>query len=241
MMSLDHYLYLALNAFTLLGPLALSFDRKVAYWRSWHALFPAIAITAALFLAWDVWFTAQGVWGFNQAYLSGVALLGLPLGEWLFFFTVPYACLFIYSCVKAYFPRDPLQRAAPWVLRGLMVLLPVIALFYLDHLYTSITFLGTAALIALNLYVIKPRYLGHFLLGYLIALIPFAIVNGVLTALPVVWYNDLENLGLRLGTIPIEDTMYNIWLVLMNVNLYEWLCQRRLNQEGQAKETRQHA
>jgi lycopene cyclase domain-containing protein len=223
----EHYLYLGLNAFTLLGPLALSFDRKVAYWRSWFALFPAIAITGTLFIVWDVWFTAQGVWGFDQAYLTGLSLFGLPLSEWLFFFTVPYACVFIYACVKAYFPSDPLRKVAPWVFRGLMILLPILALTHLDQLYTTVTFFGVTVLIALNLYVIKPDYLGHFLLGYLIALVPFGLVNGVLTALPVVWYNDLENFGLRLGTIPVEDSMYNLWLVLMNVNLYEWLRARR--------------
>lgn len=224
---MEHYLYLGLNIFTLMGPLALSFDRKVAYWRTWKALFPAIAITGALFLIWDIWFTAQGVWGFNPEYLTGLELFGLPLGEWLFFLTVPYACVFIYACVKAYFPSDPLGKIAPTILKGLMVLLPILGLIFYDQIYTLVTFVGAGILLAINLYVIKPNYLGHFLLGYLIALVPFALVNGVLTALPVVWYNDLENFGLRLGTIPVEDSMYNLWLVLMNINLYEWLLSRQ--------------
>ncbi len=224
---MEHYLYLGLNAFTLLGPLALSFDRKVSYWRSWKALFPALAITAALFLVWDVWFTVEGVWGFNPDYLTGISLFHLPLGEWLFFFTIPFACVFIYACVKAYIPKQPLKRVAPWVFRSLMVILPVLGIIFSDQIYTLITFTGVGALLALNLYVIKPDYLGHFLLAYLIALVPFGIVNGVLTSIPVVWYNDLENFGLRLGSIPVEDTIYNLWLMLMNVNIYEWLLSRQ--------------
>ena len=44
----------------------------------------------------------------------------------------------------------------------------------------------------------------------LISLGPFLLVNGVLTGLldsvsPPVWYNDSENLGLRLMTIPVEE------------------------------------
>jgi len=78
---MEHYLYLGLNLFTLLGPLALSFDRKVAYWRTWKALFPAIAITGALFLGWDVWFTDAGVWGFNPEYLTGWYLFQLQIGR----------------------------------------------------------------------------------------------------------------------------------------------------------------
>ena len=55
-------------------------------------------------------------------------------------------------------------------------------------------------------------------------LIPFFIVNGVLTGTGIegniVWYNDDQNLGIRLGTIPIEDTAYAFSLILMNLFLF---------------------
>ena len=62
-----------------------------------------------------------------------------------------------------------------------------------------------------------------FLLAYLIILIPFLLVNGLLTAIPVVLYNDSENLGIRLYTIPIEDIFYGMLLIMMNVIGYERL------------------
>ena len=56
------------------------------------------------------------------------------------------------------------------------------------------------------------QILRRFYISFLIILIPFFIVNGVLTgsfiAEPVVWYNDIENLGIRLFTIPVEDIGY---------------------------------
>jgi lycopene cyclase domain-containing protein len=64
-----------------------------------------------------------------------------------------------------------------------------------------------------------------FWVSFLIILIPFTIVNGVLTGIatdqPVVWYNDNHNLGIRFFTIPLDDFIYNLALILLNVTIYE--------------------
>ena len=53
---------------------------------------------------------------------------------------------------------------------------------------------------------------------FLVLLIPFFIVNGFLTGSwineQVVWYNDAENLGIRIGTVPIEDSVYALTMLL---------------------------
>ena len=74
-------------------------------------------------------------------------------------------------------------------------------------------------------------YLGRFLFAYLVHLIPFIICNGVLTGgltpEPVVIYNNAENLGIRIWTVPIEDTIYSMTLLLMNVSLFEYFRKRK--------------
>ena len=62
-----------------------------------------------------------------------------------------------------------------------------------------------------------------FLVSFAIILIPFLIVNGFLTAIPAVLYNDAENLGIRIYTIPFEDTFYGMLLVMMNISIYSKL------------------
>ena len=63
--------------------------------------------------------------------------------------------------------------------------------------------------------------MGRFFVSYMIVLIPFLIVNGLLTALPVVEYNNTENLGIRIFTIPVEDTMYGMLNMLGVVTIME--------------------
>ncbi|MFT4996189.1 MAG: lycopene cyclase domain-containing protein [Flavobacteriales bacterium] len=72
---------------------------------------------------------------------------------------------------------------------------------------------------------LNPPHRGIFYLSYMIILIPFTLVNGVLTGYmtpdPIVWYNDAENLGIRFLTIPIEDYLYYFLMYGINYVVYE--------------------
>mgnify|MGYP000874934102 FL=1 len=61
------------------GPFALSFDRKVAFYKEWRYVFAAALIVAVPFLIWDEFFTRWGVWGFNPTYLLKIYIGQLPL------------------------------------------------------------------------------------------------------------------------------------------------------------------
>ncbi|RIJ42578.1 lycopene cyclase domain-containing protein [Pontibacter oryzae] len=221
------YLYLYLNIFTILFPFALSFDKKVAFFKNWDALFPAILLNGLLFILWDVLFTKAGIWGFNEEYLTGIYIFNLPLEEILFFLTVPYACVFIYDVLNAYIPKDILQPYAKPVAMALMMVLILVAAFNASALYTSITFTLLTILHLVHLRYFGTTYLGRFYLAYLVHLVPFLLVNGVLTYLPIVWYNDSFNLGLRIVSIPVEDTMYSMLMLLLTISVYEALRQRK--------------
>ncbi|HLO37554.1 MAG TPA: lycopene cyclase domain-containing protein, partial [Lacibacter sp.] len=99
-----HYTYFLILAASLAGPLFLSFDKKVAFYKKWKYLFPAMLLPALFFLVWDELKTRSGVWSFSDEHIAGAKLLSLPIEEVLFFFVVPYCCVFIYECVISYFP-----------------------------------------------------------------------------------------------------------------------------------------
>jgi len=69
------YLYLILHAFILLPIIALSFDRRVTFYKEWTYLFPAIFIVGIPFILWDFVFTALGVWGFSHDYTLSYRIL----------------------------------------------------------------------------------------------------------------------------------------------------------------------
>ncbi len=221
------YTYLFLMLGTIVGPVLLSFDKRVSFYKKWKFLPIPLFITLLYFVIWDSYFTKIGIWKFNDNYILGWKILLLPIEEWLFFILVPFACIFIYECANFYIKKDILQKYA-YQLNGIILLIiSVVAILNFHKTYTSFNFISAAILMAYVQFILKPTWLGRFYIGYFISLIPFFLVNGILTYLPVVTYNNAENLGIRIFTIPIEDTIYCLLLLLMNVTVYEWLKQRK--------------
>jgi len=149
----------------------------------------------------------------------------------MFFVTIPFASLFTYEVINYHFPKDYLKNLARPVTYVLIVILLAVGIISFGKWYTSVTFLLTALYLMFNLWVLKVKYLGQFYFAYALVLIPFFIVNGILTGSfieqEVVYYDNAENLGIRLFTIPIEDSVYGMLLILMNANIFEWLLRRR--------------
>lgn len=217
-------LYLAINLLTISFPLIRSFETRIRYARLWPALFPAMFITALFFITWDILFTRHQIWGFNPAYLTGLHILDLPIEEWLFFFTVPFASVFIYECVRYFYPDFKNNKYTQILTISLAIMVLAIGLFNYQRAYTFWNFLFGGSFL-LSTGIKKPRWLAHFWLTYILHLIPFLLVNGVLTGTflsePIVWYNNEENLAIRILTIPIEDSVYALLLLLMNVTFME--------------------
>ena len=222
---MEHYYYLGLDLLSIAFPLAASFDRRLDFWRKWPGLFTGIAVMAVVFLVWDAIFTANGVWGFNPRYILGPHFLHLPIEEWLFFLAVPYACMFLYEVMRYYVRRDVLGRIARPLSIVLIVVLVVTGLLSWGRIYTNVTFFCTALFLAYHVFVARSPWLGRFYLGYFVSLIPFLLVNGILTGWllpePIVWYNDMENLGMRINTIPVEDSMYLLFFLLIVTTFHE--------------------
>lgn len=229
------YTYLFVNLFSVLIPFVFSFHRRLRFDKTWYAFWPATLITGFVFIAWDVLYTYWGVWGFNPDYLSGIYILNLPLEEWLFFICIPYASVFTYASLKVLVRQDIFQKLTQPVSLFLIILFLIVGLWNLSTIYTSVTFISTALFLFVHITYLKNNYLGQFYLVYLVIFAgPFLLVNGLLTGSflsePVVWYDNTQNLGIRVFTIPIEDFIYGFLLIFMNITIYEWIIEKRQRQ-----------
>ncbi len=225
-----NYLYLLVDAATISIPFIYTFDKRLNFHHQWKNFFPACLITGLFFIVWDVFFTQWGIWGFNEVYLTGINLINLPIEEWLFFLCIPYACLFTYHSLF-YLISNPFKFPSKYISIPLIVILGILLFLNFGKYYTTSAFVYCIGSVITAEYLIKAEYLNRFYFTYLIILIPFFIVNGILTGSwiedQVVWYNDTENLGFRIGTIPFEDIFYGMGLLLTITMIYEFLQKRK--------------
>lgn len=225
------HLYLWINLLSFIVPFVFSFYPKANFSKKWKFVLPAITITAILFITWDALFTKLGVWGFNPRYTMGLDVLGLPVEEILFFFCIPYACLFTYFAFNNLVEKDHLYPFHEIISSLLTILLLLFGSYFMDRLYTGATFILTGLFLAFVLLKLRARFMGRFYFAFAVLVIPFLIVNGILTGSfieePVVWYNNMENMGIRLGTIPLEDLVYAMLMILLSITIWEKLEGRR--------------
>ena len=220
------FTYLWVDFFTVIVPFIFSFHPKLNFYKNFKPFFLANIIVTLIFIGWDIIFTQKGIWGFNPDYVSGIYFYNLPIEELLFFICIPFSCVFTYHCLNLFFNIKWSKKTEALIITVLAATLLGTGLYFQSKLYTSYTFISLSILLLVFYYVAKVNWLPKLIIIYLVLLVPFLIVNGILTGTgleqPVVWYNNAENLDIRLFTIPVEDIFYGFELILLNIFFYEY-------------------
>lgn len=214
--------YLLFDLLILAGPLALSLMPRHDFLGRARSIVIATLAVAVPFVIWDS-AVAGSHWWFDARYTIGLEVFGLPVEEVLFFIAVPYACAFSWETLVV--GAKGRASISSWVytlpclagLAGLAMLmsggpgytaLTLVALGLaggLDHM------LGTGLLR-------MPRYWAFA--GLVTAFT--GVFNSYLTWRPVVHYGEAHQLGVRVGTIPVEDFGYGLALCTATVVLFQW-------------------
>ena len=218
-------LYFKVLLFSFIIPFIFSFHQKIKFYKFFKQIAASLSLIGFFFIIWDIYFTKIGVWGFDKKHHSSIMLSNLPVEEVLFFFVIPFVCVFTYFVLSE---KKVLNlNINTTFLKLICILLIVLAVLFFKNAYT-ISVLILTILILLYIIYYRPDWIGYFFSMYLIIhVFPFLLVNGVLTGyitdLPPVWYDSNNIIGVRLGTIPVEDFLYSFILLFLNTSLFEYL------------------
>jgi lycopene cyclase domain-containing protein len=219
--------YLLFNLVVLSGPVALSFDKRVHFISLWPQALLASLATLVPFILWDIAVTGRH-WWFNEQYTTSIRILNLPLAEWLFFISVPFACIFIWEVLKAYFPNRVTEPSAFLYHSAVPLALAAIFLFYFGLEYTGLVVAASAVTLFLDKALSTRLFaMSRTIIQMSIVTVLILIFNGYLTARPVVLYDPRYQLDFRIPTIPIEDFLYGYTHILLSIMVFEWLLRRK--------------
>ncbi|WP_294346404.1 lycopene cyclase domain-containing protein [Sphingobacterium sp.] len=206
------YTYSLILFFTVVICFAASFDKRLRFDREFFPFLKSAALVAVFFIAWDVWFTSEGVWWFDTRYTLGLVIAGLPIEEWLFFIFIPFSCIFTYFCIDKFFRLQSLSAFNNIVVFVSIIICAVVALRYTDRIYTLVTAVVTILTLVTFHFVLRVQWITQASLVFTLLMLGFLPVNGILTGTglesPIVNYNPLEFMGIRILTIPVEDAVY---------------------------------
>lgn len=227
------YSYLIINIASISIPFLWSFEPKVRFINYFRSVLWGILVMSLIFIPWDIVYTRLGVWGFNDSYLTGLNLFGLPVEEWLFFFCIPYSSIFTHEVLKYYIPRNPLDGKDIWITPVLVIILSLILIFNWSNYYTGFVSLSAIIVILFFQYGMKKVDMSRIYFSYLLVLVPFFIVNGILTGTglnePIVWYNEDHFMGIRIGTIPLEDTIYALAMLVISMGIFDLIKKKNIS------------
>ena len=224
------YYYLGLMLLSISYPLLRSFENRLRFYKNWKQLGISILCMMLIFITWDIVFTQLSIWSFTDKYILGIKLMHLPIEEWMFFVFVPYACVFIHEVLLYFFPlKHPISLIKKINILLAFILLTV-GIFFFDKTYTCVCFISCGGFL-LFFQRNSDLFLTSVYRTYIVSLIPFFIVNGILTGSitnePIVKYYDSHITTVRILTIPIEDFIYCFLMLGLTIWIFESLKHKR--------------
>lgn len=195
---------------------------RVNFRQFWNPLFKAIFIQFIVMVVWDHFFVILDVWVYSKEYRIGKEFWELPIENYFYYILIPYFYFFIYECLNKYV-KDYLRRSALYISLMLIIFLLLILWFNYEKLYTA-----TAAVLAIYILInhilvfrSHQRYLGRLYVTYLVTLIPFMILNGMLISLPMIHYNFQTITLYFIRGIPFENFIHHFIMLMIVITIYE--------------------
>lgn len=231
--------YIILDIFIILFPLIFTFFWKFKYYNFFKPLAASILIVGISYIIWDILVTSRGDWWFNEEFLIGIEILGLPIEEILFFIVVPFACIFIYENLE-FFVKDKKIPFNKWFYLTIAAIFFIVGIIFRNQDYTILS-MFSCSLFFIIAPTLCPKILEsrNYWFYIILSFIPFIIFNYFLTSLIVVGYSPDAIWGGfgawngRFFTIPFEDFFYNYSMLSFYLLVYMYFKEKWIQTKKQ--------
>lgn len=238
-----HFSFLLLDVLCLLALVAVIFFFRLQQIIFSRTLLSSLALVAvgASFIC--VLLVNRGVVWFQQDFVLPWLCFGMPLEAYFYCFILPLLGVVVALCYDHYHPTGSGGEQASWRnALQLAAMLGIYGIVNFERVYSLIAFAGCglALLLVFLLRNCNPNFnVNRFLRQYAFCLLPFFLVHGLLTYLPVLQTDESETVGFRLLSIPIEDVFLGMAVVLPIVwsyNFFQYPGNSTAQQVDQAKD-----
>jgi hypothetical protein len=228
-MGFQDYWYLLILLVLAGVTLFLFIKKSIVFIMEFKYMLPAIIFSGAIFVMLKIRFLQSGLISFNENFLTGKAILALPLEEWLFLLVISFFAFSVYILVNVKFENFEKPNLFYAVSILLLIGFAYEAWFSRQKLIPFFVFFLLAIYFGYTLFRNKFKpHLTKFYISYFIVAIPFFLIKIVLNALPVILYNNDFTLGIRLIGVPVEEFANLFLLMLINITIFEYLSDNHL-------------
>lgn len=220
-------LFLCLAIILFLAPWTFCLDTKVFKLKKLNKASVPALVTGIIFSAIAIIFNIFGIWGFNSEFLVGIYYRGVPLEFFLFCFSFSFLGINVYQYLNVRFPKNDLQQFSLTLSNLILGLCLAFSFFGYGHWYTMVVFVILFILLLFIEYVNKIRFMYRFYRAYLFCLLPFYICFGIMSKLPILYYDGKQTLGVNVINIPLESHFYVMAMLLLGIYLLEYFSKRK--------------
>lgn len=226
-MGFKNFSYLIITLIAIIIPLLFSFKSGIRNYSKLKYFIPALLFSGTIFMLWNMRFEELGIWRVNPDFIIGKQIFRIPLEEWLFLFAISYFPFIIYEKVKFKFQNAGNPNIYLGISLVLLVIFGLVAFLSREKLYTFFTFFLLTIYFGYTIFRNRFKiFFPKFYVAFLISILPFLIIKSILIKIPVISYENLHTIGIRLFQVPVEDFGHFFLLFLMNVTIFEYLNER---------------
>ncbi len=228
-MEFQNYLYLLILLVLAGFTLFLFIKKSIVFIMEFKYMLPAIIFSGSIFIMLNIRFLQSGIISFNENFLIGKNILGLPIEEWLFLLIISLFAFSVYVLVNVRF--ENFDKPNLFYIVSILLLMGFTYEAWFERQKLVSFFIFFLLVIYFGYTLFRKRFKPHltkFYISYFFVLIPFFLIKIVLNMLPVILYNNDFILGIRLVGVPVEQFANLFLLMLINITIFEYLRDNQL-------------